>query len=270
MNSINAEQRKEIALNLLKRFDQICRTNMLRYWLAYGTLLGCIRHNGFIPWDDDIDIMMPRPDYEKLCKLSVWTEFNDVQLVYSGKMKGYHRLYARLDDTRTMIMHKTMVDYPNAGVGIDIFPLDGLGNDYIQAVKRVKKIMFLRAMINMSIYKNPSVIYRAEKNPIIKGAKWALAHSKWKNMLFMQYAIQLATKSAFETSYYIGGVHGGERGIMEKEVYEGTIEGKFEGHYFPIPQKYDLYLTNTYGDYMKLPPENQRYAHPDEYAFWKE
>lgn len=270
MREITLSERKEIGLQILIKFDHICRDNDIQYWLAYGTLLGCIRHHGFIPWDDDIDVIIPRSDYEKLCNLDVWEEDTNLIFVQPGKTKEYYRLYARIDDPRTKIIHRQMIDYPNAGVGIDIFPLDGLGNDYKKAARRVKKIELLKMIVSGSLYKDPSDVFRNEKNIIKRFVKFFIAHSKWKNDLFCRYAVHLAKKNEFKDSEFIGGVNGGVKGIKKKELFNETIEASFEGYRFLILKEYDLFLKQTYGDYMKLPPADQRCGHTFEDAFWKD
>ena len=126
MRQISADELKEIQLNLLNNIDHFCKSNGIQYFLAYGTLIGAIRHDGFIPWDDDIDIAMPRPDYDRFIK-----KFNayskDYQVEDYSITDNYPTPFAKVIDTRTE-MRMTLYNQRSSGVYIDVFPIDGIGN----------------------------------------------------------------------------------------------------------------------------------------------
>lgn len=272
MKPMTTKEIQQVSLNLLILFDKICRENNLKYWLAYGTLLGCIRHKGFIPWDDDIDVMMPREDYERFCSLELWNSNNDKQniaIVTPKNTKDYYRFYAKMIDSRTTVKQSLIKEYSNAGLGIDIFPVDGLGNDKQKAIKTVKRIQKLRVWINNAFYIDKKKVYKDENNPVKKTIKWASATAKWKTPILYRIGKRMVSHVSYDNSAYVGGLNGGLSGITPKVMLKELIYGDFEGHQFLIPAAYDAYLTQIYGNYMELPPIESRQTHQYERAFWK-
>ena len=148
MRQISADELKEIQLNLLNNIDHFCKSNGIQYFLAYGTLIGAIRHDGFIPWDDDIDIAMPRPDYDRFIK-----KFNayskDYQVEDYSITDNYPTPFAKVIDTRTE-MRMTLYNQRSSGVYIDVFPIDGIGNaNQIKQTIRLNKFLNTKkAVIN--------------------------------------------------------------------------------------------------------------------------
>lgn len=272
MKEMTSDEVKKVEILTLEKLNEICKENNITYWLAYGTLLGCIRHHGFIPWDDDIDVIMPRPDYEQFCNLNVWNnsiESLGVRLVTLKNTSDYWRPYACLNDIRTKVIHKVMKDYNDSGVGIDIFPLDGLGKDINNAKRLIKMLHFERELIQSSLYKNPKYVYKDEKNIVKKIFKYILSHSYWKNKLMLCHMEHNAVSYNYRDSIYVGVVYGTFKEIMDKTIFSNTLEEKFEGKLYPIPYGYDQYLTNLYGDYMVPPPVYNRVSHQDATYYWK-
>ena len=135
----NLSEIKKIELDILRAFRSFCEKNSLRYFLAYGTLLGAVRHGGFIPWDDDIDVAMPRTDYERFLK-----EFRDERYeVYDLSKKGYFYPFAKLCDTTTVLIEEMSVKN-SIGVYIDIFPMDGIADNDQSQHSKAKRLMKLQ------------------------------------------------------------------------------------------------------------------------------
>ena len=148
----------KLQLKLLSYFDDICKKNDLKYFLAGGTLLGAVRHKGFIPWDDDIDLAMPRDDFEKFIKLSDSLE-EDYKVLIPSKTEKFHLVFAKLVNKYYYNDKKDLKG--KYGIRIDIFPLDGLGNTEKIALKHSKKILFIRKIRPLIIYINNKLLSEA-------------------------------------------------------------------------------------------------------------
>jgi len=251
LKELTAEQIKKIAFDILLEVTNYCEKNNITYFLACGTLLGAVRHSGFIPWDDDIDIMMPRPDYNK---------FLDS---YKGKYKlckpsegRYY--YAKVFDDKT-IKKESNIDekkYKDIGVDIDIFPLDGIVNDERIVNKLYKKEEFLEMLLRLS---NQPIFHR--KNPLKAINRVIPRLIGSKNLVKMIESNAQTYK--YEDSDYVVRMRrstNGFTGALPKEVYE-KLYMKFEGHDFCVPKGYDAWLTRFYGDYMVLPPIEKQWRH---------
>lgn len=150
---IELKELKQIQLDILKYVHEFCVQNDIRYFLVYGTLIGAVRHQGYIPWDDDIDICMPRPDYERFLKL-----FNKNKSGYQVNAfelnDNFPYTFGKVEDLNTTFIEKTDYSFP-MGVNIDVFPIDGINND----AKLIKKQIFLRKIINLK-----TIVYSQERN----------------------------------------------------------------------------------------------------------
>lgn len=263
MRKLELSEIKDIELNLLTEFDKLCRKNHLYYTLSGGTLLGAIRHKGFIPWDDDIDVMMPRPDYDRL--------LNDLDIDKSG-LPEHMRLaswkngeinypFIKLVDTRT----KISVDYYNPeydvdSLWIDIFPIDGNPSDEKQLRRIQGKSKLYRKILCLRMAKEgegKTFFKRMFKPVLIRLLSFV------RPSVMCRRIDALARSYDFEQSEYAGcivwGYGPGER--MHKANYLKPMEVEFEGRTFIAPASYDEYLTGLYHNYMQLPPEDKRKVH---------
>lgn len=248
---------KNIELEILRRFAKCCDENNFRYYLCGGTLLGAIRHKGFIPWDDDIDVLMPRPDYIKFLEKNADTQQFNVGTIWN---KSANIPFAKIFDVTTKIDQKYSNCINMEHLWIDIFPMDGLPDEDKRCIWLYKKARFYRKMLSLSEAKYGTGTTLAKK--VVKSIMYPLARligsERWVTLLD-RYAQQYE----FEKCENVGGVVWGygpqER--MKKEEYIPYIEVEFEGHKFHAPKCYDKYLRNLYGDYNQLPPQNQRLNH---------
>lgn len=255
MREIQFEEMKKIELNILIYFTEVCEENNLRYYLGGGTLLGAVRHKGFIPWDDDIDVMMPRPDFQKLLSLSINNE--NYNIIKPGA-EGYYYNFAKLVDTRTILEEKGIKRIDGLGVYIDIFPLDGMPETPDARKKRFKELNSIRKRINNTCLLKP----KFHRNPFAYLNACRIYNSN-KNIdlssLQKKY-LDSALKNSFDDSEFVfaaGGAYGA-RDIFPGKWFEKEIELQFENLSVKAFNGYDFYLTQLYGDYMTLPPEDKR------------
>lgn len=257
-------QRKKIwavELDLLNKFNEVCIRNGLRYFLFLGTLLGAIRHGGFIPWDDDVDVAMPRDDFEKLLRLS--REFKPPYFLQTPWTDpGYWFSFPTLRNCRTSFILKENNHLPyNHGIPLDFHPLDAWCPDE-NGEKIFDEIMSL-AYNNGTIMRmgNPRL---PEKDKVrIQACKPAnpLATCQRMKELGMSF-------HGRETRYVCRntmGVYGYKRNLFYVEDFRETIPWKFEHMTLPVPIGYDRILRTLYGDYMKFPPKEKRGAWHDNY-----
>lgn len=242
---------QKIETEELKYFDKLCRDNQLKYFLAGGTLLGTVRHKGFIPWDDDIDIAMPREDYQKLLQLNVNERYKIISIENN---RQYIWPFAKLIDTTTYVRESKVKDINEYGLFIDVFPLDGLGNNKIIARVNEFIIRFLRG--RLAIITNGNGKCNSILKNLIQNHYTRMGKEKVYNKI-----LKYATKHNFYKSKYVGSVVGGARGkkeIFKYEVYSETTDMPFENLTLKGMKYYDEYLSRMYGNYMELPPEDKR------------
>lgn len=268
MREINTiKEIQNITYNILVAFDFFCRSHNLKYVLAAGTLLGSVRHNGFIPWDDDIDVMMPRPDYEKFIELTIDGLSEFYKTVTSANIDADipYIAYTKIIDTRTILIENIGIKN-KIGVFIDVFPLDGLP----QTPKRIKKhyllLHFIKKIIELQkirtdISKNKFKSYL--KKIIIPIIKLIPAiHIQEKIAKYYKYNnSELISCQVCDCDI---------KNIYKKEDIENTIELPFNNHLFFVPANYNCILKKQYGDYMTPPPIEQQITHHSNKAYWKD
>lgn len=250
---------KKIELDILKCFHDYCEKNSLRYFLAYGTLLGAVRHGGFIPWDDDIDVVMPRADYEKFIR-----EFkNDCYEVYDLSKKGYFYPFAKLCDSRTVLIENIVVKN-RMGIYIDIFPMDGVGEDVGKQISKIKRNLKLQQHKYSPFSRKRSLIKKILL-PIVKLLLLPLSCQRLGQRMNDE-----AKKNSYDDCNLVGCLceDVGKSLFFEREVIEPISSISFEGYSFCAPADVDKYLTCVYGDYMKLPPIDQQMPKHSFKAYW--
>ena len=263
MKFISVEEHKKLELEILKDVALFCDKNNLKYFLAYGTLLGAVRHKGFIPWDDDIDIMMPRDDYDKLIATYNKNKICDYYRLIEPYEELARHSFTKITDTRTVKIEQD-VDYSNGylGVDIDIFPLDGAPSDSVKFNKWFKKLIINYKLHLYCVLSSKSKIkYRVL--PLLR------IISGGKNK-FLKRADKLHEKYPYHDSEYVASIESSydiKSTRVRKEIYEETILLNFEGYKFSAPKEYDYILTKIYGDYMTPPVE--QVTHHTNKTYWK-
>lgn len=237
-------------LNLLAELQKVCDRNGLKYWLDSGSLLGAIRHQGYIPWDDDIDVVMFRDDYDRLVKLSK-EEFRPpfvFQTAYSEK--EFVRGHAQLRDTRTSAIipseiHKSF----NQGVFIDIFVLDGASNEPEKEERQLRKAKHLRRKLELLACPIRS---QSLKN-IPTAIKYKILYPGFKNKIriYRKYENIFRGNKISECDYVYTATFRALSKKRDRHIYDKTLMMDFEYMKQPVPAGYDKLLKLLYGDYMK-------------------
>ena len=254
--TVTRERKKiwAVGIDLLVKFDSVCRKHNLQYSLAFGSILGYIRHHGFIPWDDDIDVVMPRADYEKLKEYK--DEFEQPYfLQFPREDEGYYFSFAKLRNSNT-----TGVSFPfryehfNQGLFLDIFPLDNYKGQNLQ--ENVDKINHLIAECSALMrYSNP----HPDEVDLKKMAQFPIKRDGQE--VASELDIVLRQYEGERTDKYIAWccpVYSSERMTFDKVLFDDLIEVDFYGHMVFIPRNYDEVLRITYGNYMEFPPVENR------------
>ncbi|MBQ9609877.1 MAG: LicD family protein [Lachnospiraceae bacterium] len=262
MRKITLDEVKELELDMLLQFHKLCEDNHLYYTLCGGSLLGAIRHKGFIPWDDDIDVLMPRPDYERLLynkNVNKKTIKNHVKIV-SWKNDDSDMPFIKLVDTRTQIDNEYMDNDKTNKIWIDVFPIDGNPADEKKLKKVYKNSLFLREILRRKRAKfgKGKTVFRAILKSIFIIMIKPISVKKICDAIDKN-----AKKYEFSECEYIGGIlwgYGTQERINKNEFLT-PIKVEFEGKMFNAPSNYDEYLSGLYGNYMELPPEDKRVSH---------
>ncbi len=256
---------QKLLQGMLDTFVNYCTKHKLRYYLVGGSLLGAVRHKGFIPWDDDIDVGMPRPDYERFLELVKKEPLSPELAVISAEDKTLSNPYCDIIHLNTRLDRSTSrfirEKCQNLHLFVDIFPQDGWPEDDGEA-KRLAKDM-----------KKKRYLIQCARSKIGKGVSWKRILGKTPVVILMRIVgyervIEKMTEAAkrrdYDSSRYVGavtyGIYGSGERCLRKEVVDFTTV-EFEGKRYQAPGCYDKYLTQIYGDYMKLPPEEKRKNH---------
>lgn len=267
MGKIEIDELRKLQVEMLNYIDMFCKKNNLNYSLCGGTLLGAVRHKGYIPWDDDIDIFMPRNDYEKFIELQN-KEFGKYKIINPFTTKGCFIPFSKFINTETVLIENNDRKLIDLGVYIDIFPIDGLPNNektrqkywnFIKKVKRLNTCVYEKTIIGESFCKR---LFRK----IVFYAFAVLDKSivaKYINKQAMKYKIEDSDFVACSVFGY------GQKEEMSKTAIETFIDLDFEQLKFKSIAGYETYLSNVYGNYMELPPLEKRVAKHEQEVYYK-
>lgn len=259
---------KHIITDVLREFQDICHRNGLTYYGIGGTAIGAVRHQGIIPWDDDIDVGMPRPDFDRFIEICRTTDLGNYELVAADTHADYNLSFPKFCSRKTTLIERW--DTPCViGLFIDVFPLDSTSEDPHEVERLVKKYRKLRNRYEaicthntfwqyLSLLKDPH-----EWGRFVTKTIGFIAKNTFKSYLLNKMNAISSRYPYGSTSKVInyGGAYG-MRELFDKELLEGNaVNVPFENITIDLMPQYDAYLRGIYGDYMKMPPEDKRVAH---------
>jgi len=252
------QELRQIQMGILDEVHRFCEAQGLRYFLSSGTLIGAVRHQGYIPWDDDIDIYMPRADYERF--LQTYTDVSGrYRAIDPQREAHYYYTFAKVVDTRTRMVEKEAEGY-EIGVYMDIFPVDYVTDDLKERER---------------IFKQKKLLYKIRRCKISNGnpLQSRLAYLVYKHWPLSVRQIEQRIRKlillAEPTRTVCNMTEAGPtiKGCFPAEDIATAVDIAFEGRTYKTMVGYKDYLERTYGDYMTLPPVDQRVTHKFE-AYW--
>lgn len=259
---ISLNEIHEIELEIIKDIDRVCRENNIRYTIIGGTLIGAVRHKGFIPWDDDIDIAMPREDYERFIEIYNLNKKDQFSIFEKKINDDYYYPFMKISDNRTYLREKNYKEIKNLGANLDIFPIDKISSANLDI--KLKKIEFYYKGLSKCFSEQekvtPSVLKRFLKNIIF-----------FRNYKFYLNKIEkLSTKENKKNCAFAGVLVSGtgKKDIFPAEIFNEYTDLQFDNIKLMAVKNYEKFLKHRFGDYMKLPPKEQQIAHLNE-IYWK-
>lgn len=267
MKEIGFEELRSIQLDILKKVDEYCEQNNIQYSLAYGSLIGAVRHKGYIPWDDDIDIMMPRHDYNQFLSAFNGT-YSHLRVISPEIVSSYYAPYANVYLTTTKLIEPHVNHgFKDLGVKIDIFPVDSVPSDVIEyerLFKRSSELCRWRSFKSTPIRnQNGTLSIRSIVKRII---------SFLIPFFYLNNELRKMQKEIDNNTEYLDiilwPIYKYKR--FSHKFFRETIRVPFENIEVCIAKGYDGILTSIYGSYMELPPLENRVAKHDFIAYWKD
>ncbi|MCM1220049.1 MAG: LicD family protein [Lachnospiraceae bacterium] len=268
MREINTEELKRIQIDIILHIDAFCKKHNIRYFICGGTLIGAVRHKGFIPWDDDIDIMMLRADYERFIKLYSSMDDSIYHVYHHTLDEKYPYPYAKIDNSHTVFSEEIKESFA-LGVNIDLFPID-----IVPENSRLQKRMYEKVNLYMKLM-TLKRLPTERRRGVLKNTILSIAHLLLRPISFRRLICELDKNARqyvnMESSLCGVAVWGyGVREINELSNYSKALYVPFEDILLPIPVGYDKYLRGLYGNYMQLPPEDKQVSHHHFKAYWKQ
>lgn len=266
-----SSRRKELILDVFSSFIKICTEQKIRYYAAFGTAIGAVRHHGMIPWDDDIDVIMPRPDYERFRSYCDNNDIGKFKLI-TPEDKNYYLTFPKFVNNETTLLELKKFSYV-IGIFIDIFIMEGADNDLNSETSRHNKMFKLandRYDINSHYSLNDywDLLKRLKIRRLFNSIfKYPNNRDKYRLNLIKQ-CNDILSRVPYDEGNYISiyGTIYKSKCIFPKSWFDSTVSFKYEGMDVLLPIQYDKMLKKIYGDYMKLPPmEKRKSGHSSDY-----
>lgn len=274
---INSEEEKKLILDILQYLDTLCRKNSIHYSLGGGSLLGAIRHHGFIPWDDDADLMLARPEYERLIEKLKQEDNERYGIIlnnFDGRTKSENDspyLFAKVYDKRTLA--KSINAIPaNMGVFVDIFPIDGTPNDSQAREKYLQNMANEIATVSeasIKYYWGGDSVFKVIAKMIIRFPRYLKLHKSSSMLNRLHEANDKMQKYNFYNSLKVCWLGTMYEELYPQEVFSNYVDVDFEGLKLSAIAGHDEYLADLYGEYMNVPPLNKRKHHSFYKFYWR-
>lgn len=265
MRRVYDSELKRIQLDILDNVAEFCEKNGIKYWLDSGTLIGAIRHKGYIPWDDDIDIGMLRPDFDKF--MALFNESNDKYKSYCiDNNPEFYYAHGKVLDTDT-VLYEPDKNGLKLCINIDIFVYDNTPDERI-CNKMYNIRDRYRGLHILRVFDKGTPRGGVLRKMAIRIGRVAVKMFP-KNYFITKMSENSKRYSKIDTQY-VGNFTAFSRMICDKSVFASFIKGEFEGKEYMIPVGYDKWLRSFYGDYMQLPPEEKRVSHHKFEAYVKD
>lgn len=254
MEELSLAEIKGTAFEILKHFKTFCEANDIQFFLSNGTLLGAVKYKGIIPWDDDVDVLMPRADYDRLIKL--YEDSPRFKLFSAEREPDFRFPFAKLCDRTTVKVEENIRNGVQLGIDIDIFPIDCC----TEHMRRRDVLLRMKMLqVGYSLSKFTSGGNRPIHKRVVIGLCRLIGHRYFHSRLLRQVAGEGRRGNTY-MGCLVWPVYG-EREILPAEVFSAQTNVEFEGEVFPAPVGYDTYLRSLYGDYPKDPPLDKQKTH---------
>ena len=274
MKRILESELKQIGIEMLNYVDTICRANDINYFIAFGTLIGAVRHKGFIPWDDDIDICISRTELNKLLKTI--EKDGKYRVISMDNNPDYYFPFARICDPRTIVLNRPFRKVKDFGVWIDVFPLENAPK--LECREEWLKEFYIRKKKMRATVPTPYewniINYLVKYRFLLRYYRTFKLRRKYGKENFSKFRKDyidwidiLNTKQSNE--YFVADTPYRYRTVFPKKYFDNAVDLEFEGLKVKAPKNYDEILRITYGDYMQLPPLKKRKSHHYFKAYWK-
>lgn len=268
MRELTLEEVKKLQVGVLQAIHEFCQEKGIIYSLACGTMLGCARHKGYIPWDDDIDIYLLRNDYDQLITQFPPIYKNRYELFSLERKSNWNKAYAKAFDSKTIFIENGDADN-SIGINIDIFPIDNVPDDVSEWGKYNKRRRVYQHLYELKIVKLNKK-RSLWKNLVIIGSKILLSpFSSRRIAIFLDRYAQMfrniESASVFECAQGLF-----QKNPFPRELFSETVPLPFEGCNFMCFKDYDTYLSKGFGNWRQLPPKEKQVSHHSFKAYWKE
>lgn len=263
LRKITLQECHQELLHIAAAFDQLCRKHHIPYYMLGGTMLGAIRHRGFIPWDDDMDFGIPRPFFQQFC---TWAEQElpaKYQLVSRKNSPALQKGFVKVQLRGSKLIEKVFGEQDESfynGIAIDVFPLDGVNDT--KASRRTIRLAFLLLRIQEGRFCSLSI-----RRGVKKAVAYLIKRLPINDDRLAQRIERLIQCEDYHTASRVANFYGHwkEREIIDKPIFGTPTLYPFENLYLQGAERYDAYLSALYGDYMQLPPEDKQITHADEF-----